>query len=204
MTRFWREGHWRSGPYGDTHWVSGHWVDRDGWSSSWPHFASQVSEGSSSSHQSGTWIEPNARCPVCGAAVFFYRNDFGSRVYFDALGPPWPKHPCMDSSTDADTASSNASLSVLAALVHNKSSLSEPVAPTDVRVPGAFIVVEVEESGRKRLLSLREVGGEQIQIVVSPPPPPIGSIAISLSYELHWFDPRSGNRGTNTVWQRSD
>ena len=28
--------------------------------------------------------------------MFFYANAFGSRVYFDDLGPPWPKHPCTD------------------------------------------------------------------------------------------------------------
>lgn len=37
---------------------------------------------------------PNARCPVCGALVFFYQSANGGRVFFDALGPPWPKHPC--------------------------------------------------------------------------------------------------------------
>lgn len=44
----------------------------------------------------GCYIKPNARCPICGAEVFFYANEFGSRVYFDDLGPPWPKHPCTD------------------------------------------------------------------------------------------------------------
>ncbi|WP_226699437.1 hypothetical protein [Qipengyuania gaetbuli] len=39
---------------------------------------------------------PNAKCPVCGDQVFFYWNDKGSRVFFDDLGPPWPKHPCTD------------------------------------------------------------------------------------------------------------
>ena len=42
------------------------------------------------------YVAPNARCPVCQAAVFFYQNSFGSRVFFDELGPPWPKHPCTD------------------------------------------------------------------------------------------------------------
>lgn len=37
---------------------------------------------------------PNARCPVCGTSVFFYQSPYGGRVYFDSLGPPWPKHPC--------------------------------------------------------------------------------------------------------------
>lgn len=37
---------------------------------------------------------PNAVCPVCGASVYFYQSPFGGRVFFDDLGPPWPKHPC--------------------------------------------------------------------------------------------------------------
>jgi hypothetical protein len=28
--------------------------------------------------------------------VFLYQNELGSRVYFDELGPPWPKHPCTE------------------------------------------------------------------------------------------------------------
>ena len=42
------------------------------------------------------FVNPNARCPDCGAIVFFYQNDRGGRVYFDELGWPWPKHPCTD------------------------------------------------------------------------------------------------------------
>lgn len=45
---------------------------------------------------SGCFVNPNAKCPVCGAGVFFYANEYGSRVFFDDLGPPWPKHPCTD------------------------------------------------------------------------------------------------------------
>ncbi|WP_457189555.1 hypothetical protein [Nocardioides sp. P5_E3] len=48
---------------------------------------------------------PNASCPLCGAAVWFWRNDAGSKVYFDAVGTPWPKHPCMDFSTAGPTPS---------------------------------------------------------------------------------------------------
>ncbi|KPY96084.1 hypothetical protein ALP50_01486 [Pseudomonas syringae pv. spinaceae] len=43
-----------------------------------------------------SYINPNASCPVCGAAVFFYQSAGGGRVFFDELGPPWPKHPCTD------------------------------------------------------------------------------------------------------------
>lgn len=42
---------------------------------------------------------PNAKCPVCGEKVFFYQNIYGSRVFFDSLGIPWPKHPCTDNKT---------------------------------------------------------------------------------------------------------
>ena len=33
-------------------------------------------------------------CPVCCKPVFFYQNSSGSRVFFNRLGWPWPKHPC--------------------------------------------------------------------------------------------------------------
>ena len=44
-----------------------------------------------------SYVNPNASCPVCGAAVFFYQSSAGGRVFFDELGPPWPKHPCTSS-----------------------------------------------------------------------------------------------------------
>lgn len=46
-----------------------------------------------------SYINPNAQCPVCGAPVFYYCNENGSSVFFDELGPPWPKHPCTNNST---------------------------------------------------------------------------------------------------------
>lgn len=42
-----------------------------------------------------SFVNPNAICPACNARVYFYRSPDGGRVYFDRLGPPWPKHPCM-------------------------------------------------------------------------------------------------------------
>jgi hypothetical protein len=41
-------------------------------------------------------VNPNAHCPVCGAAVYFDRSPYDGRVFFDELGWPWPKHPCTD------------------------------------------------------------------------------------------------------------
>lgn len=36
-------------------------------------------------------------CPKCKQDVYFVRHNGGS-VWFDALGKPWPKHPCFDDS----------------------------------------------------------------------------------------------------------
>lgn len=43
---------------------------------------------------SGGLTVPNSKCPVCGENVFYYESPYGGRVFFDDLGPPWPKHPC--------------------------------------------------------------------------------------------------------------
>jgi hypothetical protein len=45
---------------------------------------------------SDSYLDPNARCPVCGAAVYFYRSPHNGRVFFDDVGWPWPKHRCTD------------------------------------------------------------------------------------------------------------
>lgn len=50
----------------------------------------------SSTHSAHSFTNPNARCPVCSASVYFYQSPHGGRVFFDDLGPPWPKHPCTD------------------------------------------------------------------------------------------------------------
>lgn len=48
---------------------------------------------------SACFVDPNAACPVCGDRVYYYENRFGSRVFFDELGWPWPKHRCTDRRT---------------------------------------------------------------------------------------------------------
>lgn len=40
--------------------------------------------------------EPNAQCPLCFQPVWFFRNKRGGCAYFDAIGKPWPLHPCME------------------------------------------------------------------------------------------------------------
>lgn len=49
------------------------------------------------------YTTPNAQCPVCKASVYFYQSPEGGRVFFDDLGPPWPKHPCTDNRTQIAT-----------------------------------------------------------------------------------------------------
>jgi hypothetical protein len=46
-----------------------------------------------------SFVSPNARCPECKDLVYFYQSENGGRVFFDDLGPPWPKHPCTDRRT---------------------------------------------------------------------------------------------------------
>ena len=117
VTNFSRKGHYRTNTNGKISWVRGHTVSRNDWKLStgiairFDPPASLVQplrqyENYSENHPSH--LEPasiniwsnrssthNARCPVCGKNVFFYRNDHGSAVYFDELGPPWAKHPCI-------------------------------------------------------------------------------------------------------------
>lgn len=114
MTRFNRRGHYRTNANGTVSWVQGHTVSRHEWSTGYgisirSELPSQVTQhwydNSPTSHSHP--LEPipldiwgnrhlthNARCPVCGQHVFFYRNEHGSAVFFDELGPPWSKHPC--------------------------------------------------------------------------------------------------------------
>jgi hypothetical protein len=48
-----------------------------------------------------SFLNPNATCPVCSERVFYYESPFGGRVFFDELGPPWPKHGCTSSTPEA-------------------------------------------------------------------------------------------------------
>ena len=57
-----------------------------------------------------SFVNPNALCPVCGITVFFYQSEHGGRVFFDALGPPWPKHPCTDNRKSVKALSSQRKL----------------------------------------------------------------------------------------------
>jgi len=62
-----------------------------------PNYFSRIKNGANYKYKNfESFINPNALCPVCRASVFYYENPAGSKVFFDDLGPPWPKHPCTD------------------------------------------------------------------------------------------------------------
>lgn len=105
-----RRGHYRRSKNGGRHWVAPHSVTRNGRDfnrgrrSAWTgaNFTRRAlprppGPGRAALPYSARWAQPNAKCPVCGALVYFWSNAHGSRVFFDEMGPPWPKHPCTDS-----------------------------------------------------------------------------------------------------------
>lgn len=103
VTTYRRRGHWRRGKDGQRHWVSAHSVNRTG-SSGWlwrsapgrPVYRAPAPAFPPPVRWRRVPAEPNATCPVCGARVWFFRNKRGGCAYFDAVGAPWPKHPCME------------------------------------------------------------------------------------------------------------
>jgi hypothetical protein len=99
MSIFERSGHWRTNAYGTTFWVESHYVCREGWDIYVNTLESHLRAFHADQSYTAHFVRPNAKCPVCGADVFFYQNAAGSRVFFDELGPPWPKHPCTDNNT---------------------------------------------------------------------------------------------------------
>lgn len=88
-----------------------------------------------------SYTNPNARCPICNAHVFFYKSPFGGRVFFDDLGPPWPKHPC----TDIDTINENL-------LIRSRFSNS-PSWERDGWFPA--ILIKIGYPSNKKLISFR-------------------------------------------------
>lgn len=73
-----------------------------------------------------------SKCPRCGDAVFFVRHNGGSVWLNPPLGPPWPKHPCFDTST-----SSYATLHILASRTSQfPNMLFGIIVETIVDIPG--------------------------------------------------------------------
>lgn len=65
-----------------------------GWGDSW--YGSKPAHRARAYFTFESFVNPRSRCPICDASVYFYQSPEGGKVYFDELGPPWPKHPCTD------------------------------------------------------------------------------------------------------------
>ena len=177
MTTYNRRGHYRRGPNGQQVWVSSHTVSRSSGSSYLP--ASQrytpyvaprettpVSRATTPSAsvasttrlpQSIRWARPNAVCPVCGAFVYFYANEFGSRVYFDEIGPPWPKHPCTDNamqSTGTSPKSSRTSPTLYSPAVGRQKVASWP---PDTTLKAFIVLQQVRQDKSATLIHLQQL-----------------------------------------------
>lgn len=199
MTRFWRAGHWRTSMYGDRHWVEGHWVDRDGWAGSWA-YSALPRASSETGAAAGTWVNPNATCPVCGAPVFFYSNDFGSRVFFDAMGHPWPKHPCTDSSSVASPREPSSNSGVMRLLGQGIGEIATNRADVSL-AEDAYVVTASVRVGPRRHVTLESIAGGSAKVVIEPPSPPLWSVAVVRDFELQWYHPETGEHGRPRIRQ---
>lgn len=109
-----------------------------------------------------SYLDPNATCPVCGAAVFFYRSPHNGRVFFDDVGWPWPKHRCTDKYHGSDS-------DVLSSV---RSSFKFHLRGTDGVVWDVYIVESVvntpdDDGITLRLKSLHRRGDLRIQVKTS-------------------------------------
>ncbi|GAP54314.1 hypothetical protein AHiyo6_08790 [Arthrobacter sp. Hiyo6] len=106
-----------------------------------------------------TMGKANAVCPVCGAFVGFYANEFGSRVYFDEIGPPWPKHPCTDNAAHSAGASRDAgrTMPTLYSLAVGHRKLAESSSLADTKLKAFIVLQEVRQNNSATLIHLQQL-----------------------------------------------
>lgn len=120
MTIFERKSYYRTSKNGIPNQVNQATVDRNVWNrrslgqapTQRSYFLERYPEFNRAGSFAASFVNPNATCPVCGASVFYYQNSHGSRVFFDDLGPLWPKHRCTDRQLNASTIQSSTGLVV--------------------------------------------------------------------------------------------
>lgn len=179
MTTYNRRGHYRRGPNGQQVWVSSHTVSRSSGGSYSPpsqrftpfvapRETTPVSRATTASApfapttrlpRSIRWARPNAVCPVCGAFVYFYANEFGSRVYFDEIGPPWPKHPCTDNAVHSTGASRGAvrTMPTLYPPAVGRRRLAESSSFMDTTLNAFTVLQEVRQDRGPTLIHLQQI-----------------------------------------------
>lgn len=105
MTKYWKNGFWRTSKLGEEHWVEGHWVERDNGdcnsggkggsdratSSGCINVAAKQIPFPDEKRKAKTFLTP---CWWCEETVFYHSNGNGDSVLFDSLGWPWKVHSC--------------------------------------------------------------------------------------------------------------
>jgi len=141
----------------------GHWIKRNG-SDVFVHNGKCISDLPRLSRASyrgdyRSFTHPNEDCPECHRPCFSYPNNGESKVFFDSLGPPWPKHSCADEQATAPLGwrkEGFTPIHILDARPYEKSQ-----TPT-VQIK---IQIKVLDSGRK--LGLKLIGCEHIRRIRS-------------------------------------
>jgi hypothetical protein len=82
-------------------------------------------------------------CPVCGAEIFFHTNGNGDVVFFDELGKPWPRHPCLTTEDGIRAASRSPSIKAVATLV---------VRPRFIPLPRSLSPAEFDQEYADKLI----------------------------------------------------
>ena len=129
-----------------------------------------------------SYVNPNAKCPVCGRSVFFYQSPEGGRVFFDESGPPWPKHPCTDNSPPGSSRSiikatgykapSTSGPSFAKPPVHSDVTTATPTTPSSPRynwlVAGwmPFLLSSINSVSNELLRLSGTYGGKNLDIYV--------------------------------------
>lgn len=93
-------------------------------------------------------------CPRCGEHVFFFLCSCGSKVFFDALGHPWPQHndTCLAIRIHELRESERLSLDDVEQIVHAESVRRGASIPANVRT--IFRSLDYQETGRGTVLTL--------------------------------------------------
>jgi len=162
MTTFHRRGHFRGNSF-----VRGHSVTRTDWNND--------------KKLSDSRTIPHATCPICGADVFYYENENGSKVWFEHLGPPWPIHGCFEVSSKTPKKSKNTS--------------SQKIEIKDFTVKNGFQYIAATTWSKMKIES-------EIYLIVRQKKPRIENM-LCLFIDLHpkelciihYFDPKSMKTG---------
>ncbi len=208
MTTYNRRGHYRRGPKGQRVWVSSHTVTRTSgqtysprsspryvpasYVQTQPSYKNPVSPIVRMPRSTGL-MRPNAVCPVCGAYVYFYSNEFGSRVYFDEIGPPWPIHPCTDNARNLSSPNPGSNKrrapALYPAAAGRRKLVSEQVPASVIRKAFTILGFRQHESGTTlRLQPLYQRFGEEAWVTPLYVAPPVGQLVFVHDNVLSYVD----------------